>query len=120
MQKYVIENLDPEYEREVRIYKVSKEGTLNITPNYEYLDPLNNSAVVYLNPGYSVSDYNAISHAGIIEVENLNQSIVSYQADGMVETAVIDNDEMFIEVLRFGAGAEVHELTPWSYVEQPS
>lgn len=121
MQKYVIKNLDLRSETEVRIYKVSKEGMLNIPPNYHSLDPLNNSAAVYLSPGYDVSDVDAISHAGIVTVE-IQQSTLAYRVgiDPTTNTTAVDTDKMFIDALRNNVGLEVFELQPWSAEDLPS
>ena len=66
--KLFIKNLDPLNGKEVKIYQVSKEGSLKVPEDFSALDALGYGVGIKLTAGYDVLSTNAINHQGVLEV----------------------------------------------------
>lgn len=113
MVDLVIRNLNPIEGKEVRIYRVSKEGTNTFNDQFSPLDGLGLSAGINLVKGYVVPSEGALNHAGVIEFtsedsEGSNPLIVT--ENGVFKSIYTEQDMVAgLEAL----GLNVYVLSPF-------
>lgn len=110
MSLYNIKNLNKDSDTEVRIYRISSDGTLIPSVDFTNLDDLNANIGVKLKRNFEVDCFGALNYAGLISIDDaVGTELISTTGKA---ASVTDNVQFAVELNRL-SGCEVYELEPW-------